>query len=101
MNVNYAFFKDKFVPIDAANVNIKTHAFMYGTAIFEGIRAYWNPNKQELYVFRLRDHFLRMFDNMKVLYLESSYTVDELCEVVLDLLKKNLPRTDKIGRASC
>lgn len=92
--VNYAFFKDKFVPIEAANVNIKTHAFMYGTAIFEGIRAYWNPNKQEMYVFRLREHLERLMDNMKIIYLTSKYSVDELSEIVIDLLKKNLPKTD-------
>jgi branched-chain amino acid aminotransferase len=92
--VNYAFFKDKFVPLEAANVNIKTHAFMYGTAIFEGIRGYWNTSKQEMYVFRLRDHLERLLDNMKILYLTSRYSVDELSEIVIDLLKKNLPKTD-------
>jgi len=96
--INYAFFKDKFVPIEAANVNIKTHAFMYGTAIFEGIRGYWNSAKQELYVFRLQDHLLRMFDNAKVLHLTAKYSVDELCEIVIDLLKKNLPKTDTYVR---
>ena len=85
--VNYAFFKDKFVPIEAANVNIKTHAFMYGTAIFEGIRAYWNPGKQEMYIFRLREHIARMFDNMKFLYFESKYSQDEMFEIVVDLMK--------------
>lgn len=96
--VNYAFFKDKFVPIEAANINIKTHGFMYGTAIFEGIRAYWNADKHELYVFRLREHVLRLFDNMKLLYFECKYSPDEVCEIVVDLLKKNLPKTDTYVR---
>lgn len=93
-SVNYAFFKDKFVPIEAANVNIKTHAFMYGTAIFEGIRGYWNPSKHELYVFRLKEHIARMFDNMKLFYFESKYTQEEVFEIIVDLLKKNLPKQD-------
>jgi branched-chain amino acid aminotransferase len=96
--VDYAFYKDKFVPIEAANVNIKTHAFMYGTAIFEGIRAYWNSGKHELYVFRLKEHIARMFDNMKLLYFESKYSQNEVFEIVVDLLKKNLPKTDTYVR---
>ena len=93
-NTNYAFFRDNFVPIESANINIKTHAFMYGTAVFEGIRAYWNDDKQELYVFRLKEHFLRMSESMKIMYLDSKYSIDELCQIVVDLLKKNSPQTD-------
>lgn len=96
--VNYAFFRDSFVPIESANVNIRTHAFMYGTAVFEGIRAYWNNNKKELYIFRLNEHFLRMSESMKIMHLDSKYSVDELCKIVVDLLKKNSPETDTYVR---
>ncbi len=91
---NYAFFKDSFVPIESANVNIKTHAFMYGTAVFEGIRAYWNDKKKELYVFRLKEHFMRMAESMKIMHLSSKYSTDELCSIVVELLKKNKAQTD-------
>ena len=43
-----------------AKVSLATHALNYGTGIFEGIRAYWNEEQEQLYVFRLRDHFARM-----------------------------------------
>ena len=36
------YFEGGFVPLRDAKVSIMTHAFMYGTAVFEGIRAYWN-----------------------------------------------------------
>ena len=92
--IEYAFFRDDFVPIGSANVNIKTHAFMYGTAVFEGIRAYWNDTKKELYIFRLEEHFLRLAESMKVMHLDSKYSIDELCGIVVNLLKKNSPQTD-------
>ena len=44
-----AYFEGKFVPMRDAKVSIMTHAFMYGTATFEGIRAYWNPEQKRLY----------------------------------------------------
>lgn len=67
---------------------------MYGTAVFEGIRAYWNAAEEELYIFRLREHFERMVDSMKIMYLETKYSVDELCNITVELLKRNAPTTD-------
>ncbi len=93
-----AFFKGNFVPIEEANINIMNHSFMYGTAVFEGIRAYWNEKEEELYVFRLREHFERMADSVKIMYLETKYSVDELCKITVELLRRNAPRTDTYVR---
>lgn len=68
-----AYFKGNFVPIEDANINIMNHSFMYGTAVFEGIRAYWNAQDEELYIFRLREHFERMTDSMKIMYLDEVF----------------------------
>ena len=65
----YAFFQGNFVPASEANINIMTHGFMYGTAVFEGIRGYWSDKDSEMYIFRLHEHFERMFDSMKIMYL--------------------------------
>ena len=40
-----AFFEGKFVPLADANINIMTHAFNYGTAVFEGVRGNWNEEQ--------------------------------------------------------
>ncbi|WP_346731140.1 hypothetical protein [Chloracidobacterium aggregatum] len=47
-----AFFEGRFVPLAEANINVMTHAFNYGTAVFEGIRGYWNGDDEEMYLFR-------------------------------------------------
>ncbi|MFN8655979.1 MAG: branched-chain amino acid transaminase [Candidatus Obscuribacterales bacterium] len=91
---NYAFFKGNFVPLEEANVNIMCSAFMYGTAVFEGIRGYYNKDHDEMYVFRLREHFERMMDSMKIMHLEVKYSVDELCRLTVELLRKNAPKGD-------
>lgn len=94
----YAFFKGNFVPIEEANISIMTHGFLYGTAVFEGIRGYWNDKKEEMYVFRLREHFERMTDSMKIMYLECKYSIDEMCTIAVELLRRNAPRTDTYVR---
>ena len=96
----YAYFKGNFVPLAEANVNIMTHAFMYGTAVFEGIRGYWSEKAEEMYLFRLREHYERMSDSMKIMLLDSKYSVDELCKLTVELVRRNAPRTDTYVRPS-
>jgi branched-chain amino acid aminotransferase len=84
----YAFFKGKIVSIEEARISIMTHAFNYGTGCFEGIRAYWNETDEQLYVFRLKEHYERMHRSCRILRIDLRYTVDELSEITLELLRK-------------
>jgi branched-chain amino acid aminotransferase len=90
----YAFFKGQFVPIEQAQVSIMTHSFNYGTGCFEGIRAYWNEQEGQLYVFRLREHYERMHRSARILRIDLPYSVDELCELTLELLRREGHRSD-------
>lgn len=90
----YAFFKGQFVPIEQAQVSIMTHAFNYGTGCFEGIRAYWNEQEGQLYVFRLKEHYERMHRSARILRIDLPYSVDELCEMTLELLRREGHRSD-------
>jgi branched-chain amino acid aminotransferase len=44
----HAFFEGKIVPLSEAKISIATHGFLYGTAVFGGMRAYWNEDKKNL-----------------------------------------------------
>lgn len=94
----YAFFQGKIVPIEKANVSIMTNALQYGTAIFGGIRGYYNEKGNYVSVFRLGDHYKRFLSSVKVLGCDLSYTKEQLMAVTLDLLKKNNPKTDTYFR---
>lgn len=85
---NYAFFGGQIVPIEEAKISIMTHGFNYGTGCFEGIRAYWNQQDEQLYVFRLREHFERLHLSCRILRIDLPYTVDELCEITIELLRR-------------
>jgi branched-chain amino acid aminotransferase len=84
-----AFFKGKFVPFGAAKVSIMCHAFNYGTACFEGIRAYYNPKKKESYIFRLAEHYERLHRSCKIVRIKLKYSVKELCDLTAELVKRN------------
>lgn len=90
----YAFFKGEIVSIEEAKVSIMTSAFNYGTGIFEGIRAYWSAEEGELFVFKLREHFQRFLHNCRLLLIELPYTVEQLCEITVELLRREGFRTD-------
>lgn len=84
-----AFFQGDFVPLEEANINILTHAFNYGTGCFEGIRAYWNPEQEELFVLHLEAHFRRMERSAKILFSKLPYSVEELCEIAMELIRRS------------
>src|SRR5690625_2940490 len=90
----YAFFQGGVVPIDEAKISVKTHAFLYGTAVFEGIRAYWVDDEQDLLVFRMKEHFVRLLESCRILRIRPKYSADELCAIAIDLLKRNGNRQD-------
>lgn len=83
----YAFFRGAIVPNDQAKISIMTHAFNYGTGCFEGIRAYWNEQHKQLYVFRLKEHFERMHRSGRILRIQIAYSPGELCQITVDLLR--------------
>ncbi len=88
MKTKYAFFEGKIVPIDEARVSIMTHAFNYGTGCFEGIRAYWNDTEEQLYVFRMREHYERFLRSCHIILISLPYDADELCSITLEVLQK-------------
>lgn len=89
-----AYFGGKFVPLREANINIMTHAFQYGTGVFEGIRAYYNADEKQMYIFRMKEHYERLHNSCKLIRLELDKSVDELCDITVELMKKNNPQTD-------
>jgi len=83
----HAFFEGKIVPLSDAKVNIATHGFLYGTAVFGGMRSYWNEEKKRLFVFRPYDHFRRLLHSARMLAMQTHYDEESLIQLTLDLLR--------------
>ena len=90
----YVYLNGEYIEADKAVIPIRTHAFLYGTSVFEGIRAYYNPEEDQMYAFRVREHYQRLLASAKVMWMKSPYTLDEYIQITKDLLKKNAYKTD-------
>jgi len=84
----YAYFRGEFVPYSEAKVGVLTHGFNYGTAVFGGLRAYWNEDEEQLYIFRAHEHFQRLLHSARVMFMELDHTPESLTQITLDLLQK-------------
>src|ERR687883_1738270 len=83
-----------FVKMGDIRLSPATNALNYGTGVFEGIRAYWNERRGTLQVLKLREHYERFEKSSRMLRIELPHTVDELCDITLEILKRNAPRED-------
>jgi branched-chain amino acid aminotransferase len=90
----WAFFRGEFVPLRDANINVMTHGFNYGTAVFEGIRAYWNAEEEQLFALELVAHYERIHASAGLLMMEVRQSPEELAEITVELLRRNGLRED-------
>jgi branched-chain amino acid aminotransferase len=90
----YAYHNGDFVPLSQAKVSIMTHALNYGTGCFEGIRGNWNAQEERLYIFRLREHYERLVRSSKILKIKVPHSVQELCDITVELVRRNGYRED-------
>ncbi len=90
----WAFFRGEFVPLRDANINVMTHGFNYGTAVFEGIRAYWNADEEQLFALELMAHFQRIKASARLLMMEIRQSPEELAELTVELLRRDGLRED-------
>ncbi len=92
--MEYIYFEGRFVPEDEAKISIKTNSFHYGTAVFEGIRAYYDRETDKMYALFFKEHYERLFQNMRVLNMEIKESIDQLVEITKELVKKNNIKSD-------
>ena len=84
-----AFFRGEYVPLSQAKVSVMTHALHYGTGVFEGIRGNWNEEQGVVNIFRLREHYERLLRGARLLMLNIPYSVEELCDITVELVERN------------
>jgi len=94
----FAFFEGKFVPIEEAKVSIMCHGLNYGTGCFEGIRAYWNEDEKQLFVFRMLEHYGRLHNSCAILLIELPHSVQDLGDLTIELLRREGIKEDMYVR---
>jgi branched-chain amino acid aminotransferase len=93
-DADWCYHGGELVKLGDVRLSPATHALNYGTGVFEGIRAYWNEGKGTLQVLKLREHYERFEKSCRLLHIELEPSVDELCDLTLEILKRNAPRED-------
>ena len=87
-------FNGAIVPYDDAKVHVLTPGLKYGAGVFEGIRGYWNADRGEMYLFRLREHMDRLQYSMRVMRYEHQITGDMVERAIIDVVQANELRED-------
>ncbi len=72
---------------ERAQIHVMSHVVHYGSSVFEGIRCYTQPGGAS--IFRLAEHMRRLLDSAKIYRMAVSYSVDELCTAVVELVEAN------------
>ncbi len=85
----YIFLNDEIVPWEDAKVHVSTVAFKFGTAVFEGLRGYWNEDHQQMYLFQMDAHMKRLEYSQKFMRFETVFDGAYVREKTIELLRAN------------
>lgn len=83
------YFNGKYVPWDEAKIHCFSPAVKYGAAVFEGIRGYWNPDQEKMYIFRLQDHMVRLELSQRIMRFEEVVSAREMCDATVEMMRRN------------
>src|SRR6188768_2406463 len=98
MSTPYAYFQKKVVPLADAKIGIMTHAFNYGTGVFEGVRGNWNADDETVYLFRVEDHLRRLFESAKITRININETPEQIAENITKIVAMSEIREDQYIR---
>lgn len=87
--VDFIWKNGELIPWAEATTHVLSHSLHYGSGVFEGIRCYKDPDSDKSFVFRLRDHMERLHRSCKIAQMELGYTVDELCDATVEVIRAN------------
>jgi branched-chain amino acid aminotransferase len=87
VSADLIWLNGEFMPFEDAKVHVLTHALHYGTAVFEGIRAY--ETERGSAIFRHQDHLDRLEQSARLYYMDMPFPKETLREVTHELIGRN------------
>src|ERR1700724_2036290 len=91
---SWVFFDGEFGRYHDIKLGLMTHALHYGTGCFEGIRAYWNPKHEQLYLLHGPAHYERLRRSANVMRMTVPHSTEELVNITIELLRRNQFKSD-------
>lgn len=98
MSTPYAYFQKQIVPLADAKIGIMTHAFNYGTGVFEGIRGNWNEEDETIYLFKVEEHLKRLRMSAKIVRIAIEMSDQEIFDNLLKVVQMSGIREDQYIR---
>jgi len=83
------YLNGEYIPWNQANIHVFSPAVKYGGSVFEGIRGYWNTEREKLYLFRLEEHMQRMEVSQKIMRFTEVASSDVMVEATIELMRRN------------
>lgn len=80
---------NKLVRYEDAKISVMAPGLTFAALVFEGYRAYWNEEKQDLFIFRLDDHMKRLAFSMNLLELDDPPSIETFTKDIIETLKAN------------
>ena len=80
--------------VNDAKINVLSPSAQFGLNVFEGIRCYWNQERNQLYAFRLKEHYRRLVQSVRLLQIEEKYSAEQLQDALFQVVKANNYRED-------
>ncbi|TMC08215.1 MAG: branched-chain amino acid transaminase [Chloroflexi bacterium] len=90
----WTYLDGRILRPEDARIGLLTHALHYGTAVFEGIRAYWSEAAGQLNLVAARAHYTRFARSARIMRLPLSEDADELVAITVELLRRSQLRED-------
>jgi branched-chain amino acid aminotransferase len=90
----YCYLQKRIVPLEDARVNVMTHAFLYGTAVFEGVRGNWSDEREQVLLFRPREHFDRLKKSARIMHIDLPQSAEELVDITAQVVGRSALRED-------
>lgn len=83
------WLKGEIINVNDAKINVLAPTSQFGLNVFEGIPCYWNEEENQLYAFRLNDHYDRLLRSARLIQLNCIYTKEDLKKAFIDVIKAN------------
>lgn len=78
----FIWYKGEIMNVNDAKINILAPTAQFGLNVFEGIPCYWNDEENQLYAFRLDDHYDRLLRSAKLIQIDCPYTKEEMVQAL-------------------
>ena len=83
------WYKGELLHVNDAKINILAPTSQFGLNVFEGIPCYYNEDNDQLYAFRLNDHYNRLLKSAKLIQIDTNYTKEDFKKGFIDVIKAN------------